>query len=104
MSAAGIEVLSVPPGGIAVPDEVPLPVTATGGVGIVTVELNAGEVLFSPDGANWSTTSLPPDMAQANSWGWFTASGAATDEVVLMLLFDDTTGEQQPSWWLGTLP
>jgi hypothetical protein len=103
VSARGIEVLPVPSGGATLPDEVPFPVTATGGLGIVTVELHAGEVLFSSDGANWSTTSLPPDMAKANSWtGWFSAGGAATDQAVLMLLWNDETGEQTPSWWLGT--
>ena len=73
-----------------------------GGLAIATVAAENGELLFSPDGTDWTTTKLPTDMT--DTWGWHSASGAATDRAVLLLLWDDQTGGQKPIWWLGTLP
>jgi hypothetical protein len=102
VSASGLEPLPAPPDAISNSNSAPWPLVATGDVGIAYVSARTDEFLFSADGVSWETNSLPADMA--DSFGWFTSSAAATDTAVLLLLWDETGGEQEPVWWLGTLP
>jgi hypothetical protein len=77
----------------------------TGPFGIVTINLRRGKLLHSSDGIAWTMTDLPREITQAgaSSSDRFSASAAATEDGVLMLLWEGERGEQRPSWWLGTL-
>lgn len=102
-SAVGLEQLPPPSDPIRRSASGPWPLGATGDLGIVMVSVQSGQILFSPDGVSWETSALPEDMT--DSFGWYTSSGAATDDSVLLVLWDDhgTGGPQEPVWWLGSL-
>lgn len=77
-----------------------LQILTAGGLGIAHVDLVAGEYRFSSDGDDWASLPLPVAMAAADGSGWFSPSGTAADQAVLMLLFE--ADGLTPAWWLGT--
>jgi hypothetical protein len=81
-----------------------------GPLGIVSIDQEAGEVLFSPDGIVWSLAPLRDDMADGADGGETVAVG---ERSVLVLTWsaavysddgeDRLVQEPVPSLWLGTI-
>jgi hypothetical protein len=101
ISADGIELLPDPPMVPASIDRSP-PHYLSGDLGVVIVNPFASELLFTQDGENWEVGTLPDEMT--DSFGWYTSSGAVTNDAVLLLLWEEETpgGVQRPAWWVGT--
>lgn len=77
-----------------------------GPLGIVFVDSQADEVLFSPDGVEWRIQAMPAAMARDAGLDRGSPSSnvaVGTDAVVVLLWEGDPEEGVRPSLWVGTL-
>lgn len=104
LSAFGIDEMTLSTTGLGL--------SASGDVGLVIIDTGAGgeaqelnQILYSPNGQEWASTDLPAEMRGIElTGGWFSSMAVATDQGVLLLLFEASDNEygQAPVWFLGT--
>ena len=76
-----------------------------GPFGVVSVDADADEVLYSPDGVEWRIQPMSQEMAQAGRFigrPHTTMTAVGSDAVVVLLWAGGTEEGYTPSLWVGT--
>lgn len=76
-----------------------------GPLGIVSLDIDGREVLFTPDGVVWRIQEIPQEMARAGqpTRNAFRTNVAVGTDAVVVLLWEGSADEgQRPSLWVGT--